>query len=52
MNSLREMRVRFPAGYDPCFSNYVEEYFNREDVKRSFHANVTGMTIGRWKVCK
>ncbi|ONK78758.1 uncharacterized protein A4U43_C02F22110 [Asparagus officinalis] len=51
MNSLREMRVRFPAGYDPCFSNYVEEYFNREDVKRSFHANVTGMTNGRWKVC-
>lgn len=46
-----EWRIRIPAGYDPCFSNYVEEYFNRIDVQRSFHANVTGRIHGRWKVC-
>ncbi|KAJ6798548.1 serine carboxypeptidase-like 33 [Iris pallida] len=44
-------RIRIPAGYDPCFSNYVEEYFNRVDVQRLIHANVTGRTKGRWKVC-
>lgn len=41
-------RIRRYAGYDPCFSTYAEEYFNRVDVRRSLHANVNG----RWSVCK
>ncbi|CAD5183114.1 unnamed protein product [Musa acuminata subsp. malaccensis] len=40
-------RIRRYAGYDPCFSTYAEEYFNRVDVQRSLHANVNG----RWSVC-
>ncbi|WOL03248.1 hypothetical protein Cni_G11968 [Canna indica] len=43
-------RMRKYSGYDPCFSNYAEEYFNRDDVQRSLHANVNGQT-GRWTVC-
>ncbi|KAL0004887.1 hypothetical protein SO802_012448 [Lithocarpus litseifolius] len=30
-----------PSGYDPCTEDYVEKYFNREDVQRALHANVT-----------
>ncbi|KAG6466590.1 serine carboxypeptidase-like 26 [Zingiber officinale] len=43
-------RIRRYSGYDPCFSNYAEEYFNRIDVQKSLHANVTGK-VGRWSVC-
>ncbi|WJX96302.1 hypothetical protein P8452_77528 [Trifolium repens] len=32
-------RMRILGGYDPCFTNYAEEYFNRVDVQSSFHAN-------------
>lgn len=32
------------AGYDPCTEDYVETYFNREDVQRALHANVTRLT--------
>ncbi|XP_028549431.1 serine carboxypeptidase-like 26 isoform X2 [Dendrobium catenatum] len=42
-------RIRIPSGYDPCFSNYVEKYFNRADVKRSLH--VTRKANLKWKVC-
>ncbi|XP_077247119.1 serine carboxypeptidase-like 34 [Tasmannia lanceolata] len=30
-----------PAGYDPCVSEYSEVYFNRPDVQKALHANVT-----------
>ncbi|XP_068661703.1 serine carboxypeptidase-like 26 [Aristolochia californica] len=49
MNSSRQMRI--PGGYDPCYATYAEEYFNRVDVQRSLHANVTGTVFGNWKVC-
>lgn len=49
MNLSKGMRIL--AGYDPCFSDYVEEYFNRDDVQRALHANVSGKIDGRWKVC-
>ncbi|KAG9457759.1 hypothetical protein H6P81_002267 [Aristolochia fimbriata] len=50
MNGLRKMRIL--AGYDPCYATYAEEYFNRDDVQRSLHANVAGTSIPRsWKVC-
>lgn len=43
-------RVRWFEGYDPCYSNYAEEYFNRVDVRLSLHA--TTRNVARWKVCK
>ncbi|XP_072985736.1 serine carboxypeptidase-like 35 [Typha latifolia] len=33
-----------PAGYDPCTEDYVKKYFNREDVQRALHANLTHLT--------
>lgn len=41
-------RMRVPGGYDPCYSTYVAEYFNRPDVKLAFHAN----THTKWEVCR
>ncbi|KAH0452099.1 hypothetical protein IEQ34_019398 [Dendrobium chrysotoxum] len=35
---------RVSAGYDPCTEDYVETYFNREDVQRALHANVTQLS--------
>ncbi|KAL5574680.1 hypothetical protein UlMin_016379 [Ulmus minor] len=32
------------AGYDPCTENYVEKYFNREDVQEALRANVTKLS--------
>lgn len=46
-------RMRFvPGGYDPCYSAYAEEYFNRIDVQTAFHANNRGgnATV-KWEVC-
>lgn len=40
-------RRRMYSGYDPCFSNYAEEYFNKPEVKKSLHAHVDG----KWQVC-
>jgi serine carboxypeptidase-like clade 2 len=39
--------MRILGGYDPCFTNYAEEYFNRVDVQSSFHANKIA-----WRGCK
>ncbi|XP_062090059.1 serine carboxypeptidase-like 35 [Humulus lupulus] len=52
-----ELWHRVPAGYDPCTGDYAVKYFNREDVQRALHANVTKLSypysscssvIGRW----
>ena len=45
-NGFRRMRV--PGGYDPCFSIYAAEYFNRPDVKLALHA----ATHTKWEVCR
>ncbi|KAK7348022.1 hypothetical protein VNO80_22570 [Phaseolus coccineus] len=50
-NDYRERRMRIFGGYDPCFSNYAEEYFNRKDVQSSFHADTNRATKVAWKVC-
>uniref|UniRef100_A0A1J3IKN4 Carboxypeptidase n=1 Tax=Noccaea caerulescens TaxID=107243 RepID=A0A1J3IKN4_NOCCA len=42
-------RVKWFEGYDPCYSNYAEIYFNRVDVRSSLHA--TTRAVSRWKVC-
>ncbi|CAI9097011.1 OLC1v1033293C2 [Oldenlandia corymbosa var. corymbosa] len=33
-----------PSGYDPCTEEYVETYFNREDVQKAIHANLTKLS--------
>ncbi|GKV11066.1 hypothetical protein SLEP1_g22352 [Rubroshorea leprosula] len=38
-----ELWYKQPAGYDPCTDDYVEKYFNREDVQKALHANVTNL---------
>jgi serine carboxypeptidase-like clade II len=38
-NDYRMKRMRIFGGYDPCYSTYAEEFFNRVDVQSSFHAN-------------
>ncbi|KAG6713673.1 hypothetical protein I3842_05G165000 [Carya illinoinensis] len=35
---------KLPSGYDPCTEHYVEKYFNRVDVQRALHANVTKLS--------
>ncbi|KAG4929436.1 hypothetical protein JHK82_046501 [Glycine max] len=50
-NDYRLKRMRIFGGYDPCYSNYVEEYFNRKDVQSSFHADTKRDTNVAWKVC-
>ncbi|XP_072987359.1 serine carboxypeptidase-like 34 [Typha latifolia] len=39
-----------PAGYDPCVSDYAEVYFNRHDVQKALHANVTHIGYN-WTHC-
>jgi len=40
------------SGYDPCYSSYAENYFNKGEVQRAFHANVSGLLSGKWHVCR
>lgn len=49
-NGFRRMRIL--GGYDPCFSAYAEDYFNRMDVQTSIHASTSGKAKGNWRVCK
>ncbi|KAM3707971.1 hypothetical protein ACJW31_02G064400 [Castanea mollissima] len=52
VKNYRMRRMRSFGGYDPCFSEYIEEYFNREDVQSSLHASIKGRTSNvKWKVC-
>ncbi|KAK1326993.1 Serine carboxypeptidase-like 35 [Acorus calamus] len=39
--SQHDMWHRLPSGYDPCTESYVTKYFNRADVQKALHANVT-----------
>ncbi|XP_073101769.1 serine carboxypeptidase-like 34 [Elaeis guineensis] len=39
-----------PSGYDPCQSEYTEVYFNRPEVQKALHANVTGIAYP-WTHC-
>uniref|UniRef100_A0A803MNB9 Carboxypeptidase n=1 Tax=Chenopodium quinoa TaxID=63459 RepID=A0A803MNB9_CHEQI len=50
---LRRPRI-YSGGYDPCYSNYAETYFNRADVQTSLRANAnrgTSNTSVKWNVC-
>ncbi|CAN1326074.1 Serine carboxypeptidase 24 [Linum perenne] len=37
--------------YDPCTESYAEKYYNRPDVQRAMHANVSGMIPYKWTAC-
>ncbi|KAG8384615.1 hypothetical protein BUALT_Bualt04G0136300 [Buddleja alternifolia] len=39
------------AGYDPCTEKYAEIYYNRQDVQKALHANVTGRIPYKWTAC-
>ncbi|KAJ4709578.1 Carboxypeptidase [Melia azedarach] len=38
------------SGYDPCTENYAEKYYNRPEVQKALHANVTGISY-KWTAC-
>ncbi|XP_057428613.1 serine carboxypeptidase 24 [Lotus japonicus] len=38
------------SGYDPCTENYAEKYYNRYDVQKAMHANVTNIPY-KWTAC-
>ncbi|KAL5993430.1 Serine carboxypeptidase-like 35 [Asimina triloba] len=41
--SQNDVWHKLPSGYDPCTEDYAKAYFNREDVQKALHANVTKM---------
>ncbi|MCD7464211.1 Serine carboxypeptidase-like 26 [Datura stramonium] len=48
---FRRMK-RIPGGYDPCYTAFTEEYFNRLDVQSALHANTEGSQARKkWKSC-
>ncbi|CAN4104660.1 unnamed protein product [Withania somnifera] len=48
---FRRMK-RIPGGYDPCYTAFTEEYFNRLDVQIALHANTEGSQARKkWKSC-
>lgn len=44
-------RMRIPGGYDPCYSPYAAEYFNRPDVQSALHAGRGNGTV-KWETCR
>lgn len=53
-SSLRHnLRGHYPwmsRAYDPCTERYSEVYFNKPEVQKALHANVTGLPYA-WKTC-
>lgn len=47
-NTLLRRRV---SGYDPCTESYAEKYYNRPDVQKAMHANVTRIPY-KWTACR
>ncbi|XP_020175672.4 serine carboxypeptidase 2 [Aegilops tauschii subsp. strangulata] len=53
-SSRRRPRGRYPwmtGSYDPCTAGYSTAYYNRRDVQRALHANVTGAMDYTWATC-
>lgn len=49
----RRLRGRYPwmlRAYDPCTENYSRVYYNRPEVQKALHANVTGIPYP-WETC-
>ncbi|KAL6221416.1 hypothetical protein ACLB2K_009167 [Fragaria x ananassa] len=53
-NSARNLRLKNTLlrrrGYDPCSENYAEKYYNRPDVQKAMHANITKIPY-KWTAC-
>ncbi|XP_051183430.1 serine carboxypeptidase 2 [Lolium perenne] len=52
--SRQRPRGRYPwmtGSYDPCTERYSTAYYNRRDVQRALHANVTGTINYTWATC-
>ncbi|CAN1328520.1 Serine carboxypeptidase 24 [Linum perenne] len=52
-NGTRMKNTNLPmmvSGYDPCSESYAEMYYNRDDVQKAMHANVTGIPY-KWTAC-
>ncbi|WCJ25587.1 serine carboxypeptidase-like 25 [Euphorbia peplus] len=43
-------KFRQSYGYDPCTEKYAEVYYNRPDVQRALHANITKIPY-KWTAC-
>ncbi|XP_010908844.1 serine carboxypeptidase-like 27 [Elaeis guineensis] len=49
----RNLKGRYPwmsRAYDPCTDRYAKVYYNRPEVQRALHANVTGIRYA-WDTC-
>lgn len=42
--SIHELWHKLPLGYDPCTEGYANKFFNREDVQKALHANLTKLS--------
>ncbi|XP_073311707.1 serine carboxypeptidase-like 26 [Primulina huaijiensis] len=52
VQSYKFERMRLPGGYDPCFSTYTAEYFNRKDVQKALRIEYRGLSDSvKWTVC-
>ncbi|KAJ4832942.1 hypothetical protein Tsubulata_036702 [Turnera subulata] len=51
INNRGLRRLRLPGGYNPCYSPYAEDYFNRVDVQSSLHAKGRGNPSSKWQAC-
>ncbi|KAM3714376.1 hypothetical protein ACB098_01G329500 [Castanea mollissima] len=55
-NTMRSIRLKNTllhpriSGFDPCIENYAEKYYNRPEVQKAMHANVTGIPY-KWTAC-
>ncbi|XP_068652687.1 serine carboxypeptidase 24-like [Aristolochia californica] len=48
---LKKTLIRRRAnGHDPCTENYAEKYYNRPDVQKAMHANLTVIPY-KWTAC-
>ncbi|KAK6129139.1 hypothetical protein DH2020_037117 [Rehmannia glutinosa] len=43
--------VQLYSGYDPCTEKYAEIYYNRPDVQKALHANISGHIPYKWTAC-
>ncbi|XP_054821877.1 serine carboxypeptidase 24-like [Prosopis cineraria] len=54
-NTLRYIRFKSTilhriSGYDPCTEDHAEKYYNRPEVQKAMHANVTNIPY-KWTAC-
>ena len=55
-DTLRHIRLKSTilhriSGYDPCTEDYAEKYYNRRNVQKAMHANVTNIPY-KWTACR